>query len=150
MGQFTSSQPITRPDLGPTDYLSRLPPELLGQVLSALPKQQLLLTALVSRRLNHHSNLHIYRNVPIGWKEPPGVLPLVWFQRWKPEKRVKAILDNLTKQGNEDLVRAMRKLSVANYDWYDQRKMDQLELILLRGHDNLRAVEFVSVCESVG
>ncbi len=144
MGQFTSSQPFSRPELGPADYLSRLPPELLSQVLSSLPKEQLLHTALVSHRLHYQSNLLVYRNVPIGWKEPPGVLPLVWFQRWKPEKRVKAILDNLTKTGNEELVRAIRRLSVANYDWYDQRKMDQLELILLRGHDNLRAVEFVS------
>ena len=144
MGQSTSSQPTTRPALNPSHHLSRLPPELLAQVLDNLPKHQLARTALISRRLLHQSNLLLYRTVSLGWKEPPGVLPLVWFQRWKPEKRVQAVLDNLTRHESEELVRAVRRLSVANYDWFDQRKMDQLELILIRAHDNLREIEFVS------
>lgn len=144
MGQATSSRPHSRPDLNPNDYLSRLPFELLTQILSHIPTQQLTTTALVSFQLSQVSNLLIYRDVSIGWKEPDGVLPLVFLQRWKPEKRVKAILDNLTAPRSEHLVKAIRRLSVANYERFNQRKMDQLELILIKSHHSLRQLEFVS------
>jgi len=150
MGQSASSRALPRSELGPDDLLSRLPPELLGQVLTHLPKADLAHTALVSKHLYRLSSLLIYRQVLIGWKEPAGTLPLVWFQRWKPEKQVKGMLAKLTNKHNRSLVSALRKLTVANYEWYDQRKMDRLELILIRANANLRELEFVSLGGRVG